>query len=68
MTETDEVLIKQLRGAVARGRCDDRNCLKEFDSVLAESIVTELLLSLDPDCHPSRALPLFRVPVSDAAS
>lgn len=60
MSEDDE-LVQQLRGAVARGWADDRNCFKEMDAVLAESIVHELLLSLSPDCHPSRALPLRRI-------
>lgn len=57
---SDDMLLQQLRGAVARGWCDDQNCYKEVDSVLAESIVKELMLSLDPDCHPSRKLPLQR--------
>lgn len=61
MSTTDDELTKQLRGAVARGWCDDRNCNKEMDAELAESIVQELLLSLSPDCHPSRALPLRRI-------
>jgi hypothetical protein len=60
-SSSDEELIRQLRGAVARGWCDDQNCIKEMDAVLAESIVQELMLSLSPDCHPSRALPLRRV-------
>lgn len=59
--QSDAALVRQLRGAVARGWCDDRNCLKEMDSDLAESIVKEILLSLASDCHPSRALPLRRI-------
>ena len=57
---SDVALVQQLRGAVARGWCDDRNCNKEMDVELAESIVHELMLSLSSDCHPSRALPLQR--------
>ena len=58
---SDELLIQQLRGAVARGWCDDKNCNKEMDCDLAESIVQELLLGIDPACHPSRAIPLQRI-------
>lgn len=64
--DPETLLTRQLRGAVARGWCDDKNALKEMDTDLAESIVKELLLSLDPACHPARALPLVAAPSPDA--
>lgn len=54
--DANGTLVRRLREIVARGWCDDRNCNKPMDPVLAESIVKELLLSLDPGCHPSRSL------------
>lgn len=52
-------LEQRLRQTVARGYCDDQNAHKELDSVLLNSIVHEIILALDPDCHPSRRLPLL---------
>lgn len=61
----EEVNLEQrLRETVARGYCDDKNCNKELDSDLLNSIVHEIMLSLDPSCHPSRKLPL--APVAEA--
>lgn len=57
---TRDELAQRLRETVARGYCDDKNCNKELDSDLLISIVHELMLSLEPDCHPSRALPLHQ--------
>ena len=52
------VLEQKIRETVARGWCDDRNCMKEIDTVLADSIVHEIMLSLSPSCHSARRWPV----------
>jgi hypothetical protein len=52
-------LERRIRETVARGYCDDRNCYKEVDTDLLNSIVQEIMLSIDPMCHPSRRLYLM---------
>ena len=41
-----ESLISEVRGAVARGWCADKNRHKEMDSDLAEAIAQEVMLLL----------------------
>ena len=52
------VLEQKIRETVARGWCDDRNCTKEMDADLADSIAHEIMLSLSPTCHPDRRWPV----------
>jgi len=52
------VLEQKIRGTIARGYCDDQNCMKELDSVLLDSIAHEIMLSLSPTCHPDRRWPV----------
>lgn len=56
--DQQDALAVRLRETVARGYCDDKNSHKVLDGDLLHSIVHEILLSLAPDCHPSRRLPL----------